>query len=119
MNMQQKIEAEQKDVQHQIDIAVGLKIRELRKSNGMSQTQLANLVGVTFQQVQKIERAKNRISAGRLCVIALHFGLTPDYFFKEFFADQCDMQTDRAQLLALVQAADPEVITAIMTLLNK
>jgi transcriptional regulator with XRE-family HTH domain len=49
-----------------IDIAVGARIRLRRRQQDMSQTQLANLLGITFQQVQKYERGVNRISASML-----------------------------------------------------
>ncbi|MHB8285507.1 MAG: helix-turn-helix domain-containing protein, partial [Caulobacteraceae bacterium] len=43
-----------------IDIAVGLRLRTLRKSKGMSQEQLGKALGITFQQIQKYERGTNR-----------------------------------------------------------
>ncbi len=49
-----------------IDIAVGLRLRTLRKSKGMSQEQLGKALGITFQQIQKYERGTNRISASML-----------------------------------------------------
>ena len=54
----------------QIDIAVGARVRIRRRWLGLSQTQLAQASGITFQQVQKYERAANRISASRLVQIA-------------------------------------------------
>ncbi len=49
-----------------IDIAVGLRLRTVRKSKGMSQEQLGKALGITFQQIQKYERGTNRISASML-----------------------------------------------------
>jgi len=49
-----------------IDVAVGRNVRIWRMSKGMSQAQLANRLGVTFQQVQKYEIGANRIGTGRL-----------------------------------------------------
>ncbi len=51
-----------------IDIYVGRRIHDLRTSKGWSQTQLASLLGITFQQIQKYEKGLNRISASRLLV---------------------------------------------------
>ena len=48
------------------DIEVGQRIRARRMAKGMSQTELGNLLGVTFQQVQKYEKGVNRVGAGRL-----------------------------------------------------
>lgn len=53
-----------------VDIAVGARIRLLRKVRGMSQQALANAVGVTFQQIQKYERGANRVSASMLSRMA-------------------------------------------------
>src|SRR5579859_5054512 len=53
-----------------IDIAVGARIRLLRKVRGMSQQALAEAAGVTFQQIQKYERGANRVSASMLSRIA-------------------------------------------------
>src|ERR1700739_3457635 len=49
-----------------VDVAVGGNVRIWRMSKGMSQAQLANRLGVTFQQVQKYEIGANRIGTGRL-----------------------------------------------------
>ena len=53
-----------------VDVLVGRNIRILRKQRRMSQTDLANKIGVTFQQVQKYENGTNRIASGRLFQIA-------------------------------------------------
>ena len=53
-----------------IDRTVGLRIATLRKAKGLSQTQLGQHVGVTFQQIQKYEKGANRVSSGRLQEIA-------------------------------------------------
>jgi len=52
------------------DKLVGQRIRVARLSRRMSQTDLANHLGITFQQVQKYERGSNRVAAGRLTQIA-------------------------------------------------
>ena len=49
-----------------IDVAVGLRLRTLRKQKEMSQDALAKTLGITFQQVQKYERGSNRISASMM-----------------------------------------------------
>jgi transcriptional regulator with XRE-family HTH domain len=49
-----------------IDVEVGARIRARRAFLGMSQTKLANALGLTFQQVQKYERGDNRVSASTL-----------------------------------------------------
>ena len=53
-----------------IDLLVGSRIRKFRKGRGMSQAQLGEKLGVTFQQVQKYENGKNRVGASRLQMIS-------------------------------------------------
>ncbi|MBG7613856.1 helix-turn-helix transcriptional regulator [Brevundimonas sp. BAL450] len=51
---------------HPFDIEVGARIAFRRRELGLSQTNLGQAVGITFQQVQKYERGTNRVSASRL-----------------------------------------------------
>ncbi len=67
---------------HPVDLHVGGMIRAHRKRVGMSQTQLADALGLTFQQVQKYERGSNRVSASKLFEIAQTLGLTISTFFE-------------------------------------
>jgi transcriptional regulator with XRE-family HTH domain len=53
-----------------IDVEVGARIRARRKSLAMSQSRLAEALGLTFQQIQKYERGTNRVSASVLVRIA-------------------------------------------------
>jgi transcriptional regulator with XRE-family HTH domain len=55
---------------NRLDVALGLRIRQRRKSLGVSQTALADAIGLTFQQIQKYERGFNRVSFSRLVDIA-------------------------------------------------
>jgi transcriptional regulator with XRE-family HTH domain len=58
-----------------VDVAVGRNVRSWRIARGMSQTQLGDRLGVTFQQVQKYEAGGNRIPTGRLVKIAAALGV--------------------------------------------
>lgn len=53
-----------------IDVAVGARVRLRRRSIDISQTQLGQALGITFQQIQKYEKGTNRISASMLVRIA-------------------------------------------------
>ena len=64
-----------------VDGYVGGRIRERRVMLGLSQQQMANLIGVTYQQAHKYERGINRISAGRLYEIARVLRVPVSYFF--------------------------------------
>ena len=65
-----------------IERHVGLKIRELRVQLGLTQQQLAGMIGVTYKQAHKYEKGVNRISAGRLYEIARALGVDVGYFFE-------------------------------------
>jgi DNA-binding XRE family transcriptional regulator len=65
----------------QINRAMGLKIRELREASYVTRIMLASHVGVTFQQIQKIESGKNRVSAARLQLICEYLGISPMVFY--------------------------------------
>ncbi len=66
------------------DAEIGRRVRTLRLERGLSQTELGNLINVTFQQVQKYEKGMNRISAGRLQRIAEVLGVPIAFFFTGF-----------------------------------
>jgi transcriptional regulator with XRE-family HTH domain len=63
------------------DAEVGLRVRSRRLENRLSQTELADRIGVTFQQVQKYEKGVNRIGAGRLQRISEALGVPITFFF--------------------------------------
>jgi transcriptional regulator with XRE-family HTH domain len=65
-----------------IDLHIGNKIYSLRLANGMSRQELADSIGVTHQQLQKYEKGINRISAGRLALIANALNKTVEYFYE-------------------------------------
>jgi transcriptional regulator with XRE-family HTH domain len=71
-----------------IDIAVGARIRLLRKVRGLSQQALAEAAGVTFQQIQKYERGANRVSASMLSRIAAALDAPVAEMFGEGVAGQ-------------------------------
>lgn len=64
-----------------IDVQVGNRVRIRRMLVGMSQERLGDLLGLTFQQVQKYEKGINRIGAGRLFEIARILEVPIDFFY--------------------------------------
>lgn len=64
-----------------IDVHVGSRIRMRRQLINMSQERLGELLGITFQQVQKYEKGANRISASRLFYTAKTLGVPVQFFF--------------------------------------
>jgi transcriptional regulator with XRE-family HTH domain len=84
------------------DVEIGRKIRALRLERGLSQSGLADGIGLTFQQVQKYEKGTNRVSAGRLQKIADILD-TPVMFFYGGMGAQAKKRVTRHNGLALVQ----------------
>jgi transcriptional regulator with XRE-family HTH domain len=64
-----------------VDLHVGSRVRMRRKLMGVSQEQLADSLGLTFQQVQKYERGANRVSASKLYEIARTLQVPVSFFF--------------------------------------
>lgn len=67
---------------HPVDVHVGKRIRQRRWLVGMTQQQLAESVGIKFQQIQKYETGANRVSASRLWDIAEALGVNVAFFFE-------------------------------------
>jgi transcriptional regulator with XRE-family HTH domain len=65
-----------------IDDHVGMRIRERRIMLGLTQQQLAEMIGVTYQQAHKYERGINRVSAGRLFEVARVLSVPVGYFYE-------------------------------------
>jgi transcriptional regulator with XRE-family HTH domain len=63
------------------DTEIGKRIRALRLERGLSQTELGNLLGVTFQQIQKYEKGANRVAAGRLQRVAEALEVPITFFY--------------------------------------
>lgn len=66
-----------------IDVMIGDRIRQRRILNGMTQEQLGAALGISYQQIQKYETGANRVSAGRLYIIARTLGTPPGMFFDD------------------------------------
>jgi transcriptional regulator with XRE-family HTH domain len=71
-----------KVMKHPVDVHVGKRIRHRRWMVGMTQQQLADKVGIKFQQIQKYETGMNRVSASRLWDISEAMGVTIAFFFE-------------------------------------
>ncbi len=67
---------------HPVDIHVGKRVRHRRWLVGMTQQQLAQSVGIKFQQIQKYETGANRVSASRLWDIADALDVDVSFFFE-------------------------------------
>ena len=113
------------DRDHAFDIAFGQRIRTARVAAGMSQSAIARAAGVTFQQVQKYEQGKNRMSVGTLQAIADALGVHPGSFFGEGpKLSSPHQEAGRAQRVAehigerVSQLTDPVVIRRLAALVD-
>lgn len=70
-----------------IDLHIGKKLKEERLLSGMTQDQIGELVGITFQQIQKYEKGINRISASKLYEISQIFEKPISSFFNDYVSD--------------------------------
>lgn len=111
-----------------IDRHVGEKIRLRRTELGLTQEQLAEALGVSYQQIQKYETGANRISAGRIFEIARKLAVDIAWFFDGLALDQGEaaapMEHGGRQRSAIelvrkfAQIKDPEVRAAIAGLVK-
>ncbi len=106
---------------HPVDVHVGSRVRLQRKLLGMSQTDLGNALGLTFQQIQKNERGTNRIGSSRLYLLCHVLDVSIEYFFEGLeegvtASSEDDVMVKR-ETLKLVRAyyriRDPNVRDAI------
>lgn len=74
-------------MKHPVDIHVGKRIRHRRWMVGVTQQQLAEAVGIKFQQIQKYETGMNRVSASRLWDIATALDVQVSFFFEGLHDD--------------------------------
>jgi transcriptional regulator with XRE-family HTH domain len=96
-----------------IDVRLGQRLRASRLAIGMSQERLADLLGVTFQQVQKYEKGVNRIAASRLYDICQALDVPVGHFFeglnrKSTKPEGAERKLDRA-------LAMPDAIELVLT----
>lgn len=74
-------------MKHPVDVHVGKRIRHRRWMNGTTQQQLAESVGIKFQQIQKYETGMNRVSASRLWDISNVLNVPVSFFFEGLDAE--------------------------------
>ncbi len=94
----------------EVDVHVGLRLREARALKSWSQTDLGERVGLTFQQIQKYENGSNRIGTSRLWHLGQILELPVSYFFeglengKRLDADDAEIaENTRRKSLELVR----------------
>ncbi|MEM8776873.1 MAG: helix-turn-helix transcriptional regulator [Pseudomonadota bacterium] len=111
------------NVPEEIDRHVGARLRFMRKVNGLSQENLANSVGLTFQQIQKYEQGNNRISASKLWQFCNILGVAPNDFF-DGLDNEASVSTEIANgkvaetAMQLHKLENPEVKRRVLELIR-
>ena len=85
---------------HRVDVHVGQRLRQRRWMLGLTQQNLAEKVGIRFQQIQKYETGENRMSASRLWEIAAALCVPVTYLFEGLDGSAASGEVARADLLA-------------------
>jgi transcriptional regulator with XRE-family HTH domain len=88
------------------DRHVAVRIRERRIMLGLTQQQMAELIGVTYQQAHKYENGLNRTSASRLYQIAQALGVEISYFFEDVEPERRAVEPNAQQRLLLELTRD-------------
>lgn len=87
-------------MKHPVDAHVGKRIRHRRWMIGMTQQQLAEKVGIKFQQIQKYETGMNRVSASRLWDISDVLGVPISFFFEGLDGEAAQVEDVEGDILA-------------------
>ena len=89
----------------QIDRYIGSKVQELRLAHGMSRQELGAHIEVTHQQLQKYEMGINRISAGRLALLAKYLNTSVASFYEgldsQLVAEESDVDLNQNQRMCI------------------
>ncbi len=67
---------------HPVDVHVGKRVKEIRTVRGLTQSNVAEQLGISFQQLQKYETGANRVSASRMFELSKLLGVSPSFFFE-------------------------------------
>ncbi|MFQ5346682.1 MAG: helix-turn-helix domain-containing protein [Rhodothalassiaceae bacterium] len=112
------------DLANEVDRHIGERIREHRLERGLTQQDLARALGISYQQVQKYENGSNRVSAGRLYILAQALGVRVGAFFEGFGAPPAARRlslTNEETIQAAKELAairDPRVKSTLRALLR-
>ena len=106
----------------EVEVAIGAQIRALRIAAGMNQAALGTALGISFQQVQKYEKGKDRIAASTLQVLAAVLGVHPGSLFDgempSLTGDVPDVRTALKGAAGLQRISDPKVRKQLIALID-
>jgi transcriptional regulator with XRE-family HTH domain len=104
--------------QSSVDAHVGSRIRLRRMNLSMSQGQLGEAIGLTFQQVQKYEHGVNRVSASKLYSLSQTLGVSVSFFFENMPATLAQKEVSTSAICSDLLAAQEtlELVRAYYTI---
>lgn len=100
-------------MKHPVDVHVGKRVRHRRWLVGMTQQQLAEKVGIKFQQIQKYETGMNRVSASRLWDIAAALSVPVSFFFEGLADDNRPTSEDELTDVPMDILKDKEALELV------
>lgn len=108
---------------HPVDKHVGQKLKQIRTLRRMSQTDVANALNLSFQQIQKYEIGSNRVAASRLFEMSQLFDISPAYFFEGLLdeteqGEVCTRDTGLQIVSALAAIEDDTIKHRIVTFIE-
>lgn len=84
--------SESQQAQQELTALIGFRLRKKRTELGLSQNDLAKILGLTYQQIQKMETGQNRISSTQLYILSQNLKVPLSYFFGELKEKEGDMK---------------------------
>ncbi len=91
---------------HPVDIHVGKRIKEIRTVRSLTQSNVAEQLGISFQQLQKYETGANRVSASRMFELSKLLEVSPSFFFEglegESYESMPAMDMETARIAAIL-----------------
>ena len=109
---------------HPVDAHVGKRVKEIRTMRGLTQSNVASHLGISFQQLQKYETGSNRVSASRMFELSKLLGVSPSFFFEglegERYESQPPMDPETARIASVLSGITNERLkTRLNTLISE
>ena len=87
-------------MERELNIHIGIRLKQKRIEKNLTQTKVAKVLNVTFQQIQKYEKGTNGLSASRMQALSNYFKVPISYFFEGFteFKEEFNLENNRINI---------------------
>jgi transcriptional regulator with XRE-family HTH domain len=87
-------------MERELNIHIGIRLKQKRIEKNLTQTKVAKALNVTFQQIQKYEKGTNGLSASRMQALSNYFKVPISYFFEGFteFKEEFNLENNRINI---------------------